>query len=293
MTDRDQITYRVKQLDKLIKELDLRGRKFIETSAFREGTAFYLMTGEMSIRFANEYEYFALTKSTKTLISIRKLLKDNANEDAIILSRTIFENYLACRYYGDVVGTIEDYNHPIHKEMISNPIGLALAQFNISEGGVLKNREGEDVGTLSNPSKFPRGKDKKYYHNLYSFMCEIAHSNYSTVKYYLDRNNQFTVSRENFPVFSRFIIAFVFTRLFERVVTVDGEDFYNQYFEKKCYELVEKSNAILEEIASEMIEILSSRNDSKELEHYYKRRISLIKDMKKALKEEIGSIEKT
>jgi len=54
-----------------------------------------LMTGETNSKFTYDHEYFNFTKSTKTLISIRELLKMGHNEDGLILIRTMFESYLS------------------------------------------------------------------------------------------------------------------------------------------------------------------------------------------------------
>lgn len=60
-----------------------------------------LMTGEKNSTFTYDHEYFNFTKSTKTLISIRELLKMGHNEDALILIRSLFESYLSSRYLNE------------------------------------------------------------------------------------------------------------------------------------------------------------------------------------------------
>ena len=57
-----------------------------------------MATGNVDLRYIWDFQYFVFTKSTKTLISIRYLLKQNNTEDTLILLRSMFEGYLASRY---------------------------------------------------------------------------------------------------------------------------------------------------------------------------------------------------
>jgi len=91
----------IKAADKLINKYIFQSDKFIWYACFQYGEAHTRMLGEKSIRYAYDFEYFAFTKSAKTLISIRNLLKLNHNEDVLILLRSVFENYLASRYFSE------------------------------------------------------------------------------------------------------------------------------------------------------------------------------------------------
>lgn len=70
----------------------------------------------------------------------------------------------------------------------------------------------------------------------------------------------------------------VFTKIFESIVTVEGEDFHTSYLEKECYKLVE-------EVTEFIIYFLEyfSKYECKDVNP------ELNKHMKKSLKEELGS----
>lgn len=275
---------RIKEFDKLINSFIHQSRRFINYAAFTYGISDYLITGVKNEKLTYDYEYFAFTKSTKTLISIRELLKENHNEDVLILSRSIFESYLATRYFNE--------NPNKYEELIFNPIGVALAEYNLDSSGNVYDRKGIYKGKQENPSKYKIGTEKKYYYDLYTFMCNFAHCNFGVFNCYIDNVSQYTIKKVNYPILTRFIVLFVFTRLFEHVVTVDGEDFINKYTERKCYDLVKQSNCFLKKVAEEIIQSLTKNDKNNHLKHKSKRMIKMIKNMKKALTEEVGSVKK-
>lgn len=241
------------------------------------------MSGKKTAEFTYDYDYFNFVKSTKMLMSIRELLKLNHNEDIFILIRSMFESYLSARYFSQYDDKIDDF--------IFNPTMIALAHYNISTDGILVNRDKEEVGKLINPSGFKIGKDKKYYNDFYAFLCMFAHANYGISNCYTDGSGGYDLSRENYPIITRLFALFVFTKLFEHVVTVEGEDFIDRRTEKICYDLVKKSIVLQEEIFDDAIESYSKVND----EFYQfrnKRMKTMLKNMKKSLKEELGSIKK-
>lgn len=101
----------------------------------------------------------------------------------------------------------------------------------------------------------------------------------------------FTVEKENYPILVRFFTLFVFTKIFEHIVTVEGEDFLNKRTEKECYKLVEKSIKFQYELISVFISAYKS-NDDTQVKHYNKRMRKMLKAMRKSLKEELGSVNK-
>ena len=64
------------------------------------------------------------------------------------------------------------------------------------------------------------GKDKKYFYDLYDFLCNFAHCNFSTLFYYIDKDDRFTCDNEVNAFLVRVIVLFIFTKLFETIVTV-------------------------------------------------------------------------
>ena len=88
---------KVAECDDFIRRYILRGRRFVSSSCFPYGAISMLQMKEKSLASIDDFQYFAFTKSVKTLISIRKLLSLGNNEDAYILARSSFEAYLASR----------------------------------------------------------------------------------------------------------------------------------------------------------------------------------------------------
>lgn len=274
----------MKKLDKLINKFIFRSRDFVDYAAHLYGYNEMLMTGETNSKFTYDHEYFNFTKSTKTLISIRELLKMGHNEDALILIRTMFENYLSSRYLNENEGFID--------QLITFPLNLFFANYNIREDGEIFNRDGEKVGELMNPCGFKTGKDKQYYYTFYGFLSPFAHSNFGVVNYYLDEHFRFTVEKVNYPILVRFFTLFVFTKIFEHIVTVEGEDFLNKRTEKECYKLVEESIKFQDGLIPVLISSFQSKSDDTQYKHYNKRMREMLKAMRKSLKEELGSVKK-
>lgn len=276
---------KIKKANKLINKLIFEARDFIWYAAFQYGTLDYFIAGEKNGKFTYDFEYFTFTKSTKTLLSIRTLLKENRNEDVLILLRSIFENYLACRYFNE--------NDELIDNFIFIPIGLANRLYFFDSEGIIKDREKNEVdGKLVEPKEFKLGKDKDYYYDFYEYLCRYSHCNYGIINDYLDDNHRYTTERNNNPLLTRLFVIFVFTRLFEHVVTVEGEDFLNERTEKKCYKLVKESILFQNEVFAELIETQSKPIENENLRYKQKWMREMLKKMRKALFEEVGSVRK-
>lgn len=76
--------------------------------------------------------------------------------------------------------------------------------------------------------------------------------------------------------------------MFETIVTVEGEDFYNLREEKECYKLVRESTNFLYNKLEEL-SIYESEKANVELNGHMRK---MFKNMKKSLTEEIGSVSK-
>ena len=85
----------IRECDKYINQYILRARKFMEYGCFKYGKYSYAISKSPDASFIDDFQYFVLTKSTKSLESIRKLLDMGHTEDVFILARTMFEGYLA------------------------------------------------------------------------------------------------------------------------------------------------------------------------------------------------------
>ncbi|WCT53836.1 DUF5677 domain-containing protein [Paenibacillus kyungheensis] len=273
----------IKKLDKIINKFVFESRKFVEYSSFPYGLLNDIKFQKKTIQLVYDFEYFVFTKSLKTLISIKNLLKEDLNEDVFILVRSIFENYLSCRYLHENDDKIDQF--------IEHPLRISLAHYNVQQDGSIVNRDKEIIGKQENPSKFKLGADKNYFYNFYDLLSTYAHCNFGIVGNYLDENFNYTVTKVNDSLLVRMIVVFVFSKLFELIVTVDGEDFKDVRTEKNSYQLVKDAIQLLESALDELKDYYnSSKNETNK--YINKRMKELMKDMKKSLKEELGSVPK-
>ncbi|MGI8349628.1 DUF5677 domain-containing protein [Niallia circulans] len=270
------------KIDKLMKKFLHRSRGFAEWGAFPYGMADLLIHGKKTKKLTYDHEYFSILKSTKTLESIRSLLKLGNNEDVFILVRSIFENYLSCRYLNE--------NEDKLDEFLTNPLNVFYGNFIVQQDGKVVNRDKEVVGEQLNPTVFKAGKDKGYYYYFYGFLSTFSHSNFGISQCYMDDNLLFTLKKINYPLLSRVFTLFVFTKIFEHVVTVEGEDFLNSKVEKACYELVKESLELQYEVFPYLVE--QYNGEEKGTVYQHKKMREMFKDMKKSLLEELGSIKK-
>lgn len=276
-----------KKLDKLINKFILHSKRFVDWSAFSYGTADLLRHPEPNNKFTYDHEYFNFTKSTKSLISIRALLKLKNNEDVLILVRSIFENYLSTRYLNKNEENFEEFTIVLLKVFTREYIYD-------SKNNIIKDRNGNIIANgILNPSKFTLGKDRSYYYEFYDFLSKVGHSNFGIINFYRNQNLTFTVEKNNFPVLTRFFVIFVFTKLFEHVVTVEGEDFYDFNEEKKCYDLVIESLRYQDQLIVELIKKFEEETEINPHKKFFNKKIKeMLKGMKKSLKEELGSVNK-
>lgn len=281
----------IKKMDSLINRFIFEGRKFVDVSAHPYGLMDLIKHDVKSSKLVYDFEYFTLTKSTKTLISIKNLSKLDQNEDVLMLARSIFENYLSCRYLQENEDKLDSF--------IANPLGLALSHYNLQtneETGkkeiIDRDKEPRVLGILENPSTFKMGDDKKYFYYFYDFLCTFTHCNFGVLECYTEDNGMYTLNKVNYAELSRLIAIFSFSKMFESVVTVEGEEFYDKRHEKICYMLVKESLELQEQV----FDVLIARYQSHEGEFYKhrnKRMRTMLKAMKKSLKEELGSVKKS
>lgn len=274
----EQLCYKC---DKLINKYIYYGKGFIETSCFQYGRFNAYISGELDAHFISDFQYFVFTKAIKTLISIRNLLKLGNCEDVLILLRSSFEGYIASRFID------ENYDSKLINDFIVMPRLIAHRKVIYQDGKAI-DRYTKDIIEFCqrNPSNMKLGKDKNYFYSLYEYFCDYAHCNFSILACYIDEHERFTATKMTNSLLVRILIVFVYTKLFESIVTVEGEDFYDKRTEKTLYKLVEASTLFLYEIL-DYFSKYSSEDVNEELNSHMKR---MFKDMRKSLKEEIGSV---
>lgn len=236
------------ECNRLLNRLIYKARDFCKISCVPDGLMEILMmysrTGTVleESKYSNalsyDYDYFAFAKSTKTLLAIRQLLnsKDYTfSEDCFMLIRSIFENHILSRYVRENI----DYKERI-KEVVDSfilaPLGISFDYY-ISRGrlGVFS-KDNEKIADNVNPRSVILGKEKDYYDALYPFLCQYTHCSYGAIPCYL-YSGGFTFYGHNFILLSYLLAIFVFTKIYEGVVTVNGEDLVNKTKMKSYYNL--------------------------------------------------------
>lgn len=271
------------ECDKLINRYILRGKKFVDYACFQYGKCSFIVSKEPDAGFVDDFQYFVFTKSTKSLESIRTLLRIGHSEDVFILARTMFEGYLASRYIN------EKYEESFLNDFIFIPQLIAQRKAIYNEGEVKLRGTNEILEFLQrNPSQMKLGNDRKYFYELYDFLCDFAHCNFSILYYYIDKNGFFTCENVVNEFLVRIVVLFVYTKTFESIVTVEGEDFLNYREEKECYKLVKDATKFLDQ-QLDYFSKYDCKNVGPELNKHMKK---MFKEMKKSLKEEIGSVKK-
>lgn len=306
-----------KRLFKLLKRMALLSRKFCDCYCIPDGLSNiltiksmgYELTKEMlySNELSYDYDYYTFAKSTKTLNAIIYLLKDkeyNYNEDVLILLRSIFENHILSRFFRE---NIDDCNFKererLIKDFIKNPIGLEYDFYN-KEGIKIKNNKGEVIGQVHNPGKYKMKGDAIYYPSFYSYLCNYSHCSFGTIESYFD-GAAFYYNKNRNRLENMLFTLFVFTKLLEGIVTVDGENFSSFEEEKKYYDLVYDSLELQKEVFDFLLQkyktssitrdkiVIQYYMDENELNVSNKLMVYMLTHMKKSLDDkEIGSIKK-
>lgn len=132
---------------KVINSLILYSKRFCENLATPDGLTEYLQClirgkAEKASKstYIYEFDYFVMTKSTKTLMAIRRLLNNNKlpmNEDIFILVRSLLENYII--FYS------QNYSYKIMKQSAGR-IDRLNTPFKDLYYYHLKSRSGIDLG---------------------------------------------------------------------------------------------------------------------------------------------------
>jgi len=264
-------------LDELIVDFIERGEIFTQSSCYLPGL-YDAIKGNGTKRVVYDHEYFGFVKSTKSFKAANLLIQEGMNEDAYIIIRSIFENYLSIRYLN---------TNPIEVEkIVINKIKEDIGIHKPGKGGWYDENNNK-IADFLKISSLQLGNDTSYYNNFYSFLSKFAHSNFSILDYYLDDYKSFSIYIQNDMLMVRLYLVFVYTKIFENVVTVELEDFASDEEERRCYEIVKRSLKLQNKIYKVLIGEIDE--PSSQSEHDFKK---MFINMKKSLKEELGSISK-
>lgn len=247
----------------LLKRYLLKSRRFCDKYCHPDGlTDILISLAEFdgisndilySNKLSDDFDYFIFTKCTKTLHAIRTLLKDKKyyfNEDVMILIRSIFEGHLASRYFRENIDNDQKRELMIN-EFIKSPIGL-ITNYYFQKSNIVKDKKGNKVAEVKGPSKFKKGEDENYYSDFYPFLCKFTHNSFGMLKYYFD-GAFFLYEQNNYYLETLLFAVFSFSKLFEGITTVWGENFDSQEEEQSYYDLAYDSIELQEEIFNYLI----------------------------------------
>lgn len=244
MAEREGVTEQLKEENQMLwaqkmNNIRARAEEIVEYACFRYGYYNAQISGKIGNGFVDDFQYFVFTKSIKSLGSIRELLRLGHVEDVFIILRTSFEGYIASRYID------EEYNTDILNDFIFIPQLIAARKIIYQNGKAVERGTQEIIEYIQrNPSDMKLGRDKRYFYDFYAFLCNYAHCNFSIINEFID-DGQFSCDKSDNIYMAKVMTLFVYIKLFESIVTVEGEDFLNSREEKECYKLVRESTKFI------------------------------------------------
>ena len=248
---------------KLLNRFISISRFFCKTSCNLDGLAQILIgkisgdeskEAKLEIRNSYDYDYFAFAKSVKTLLSIRTLLNSQPAlvEDSFSLIRTILENHIYSRYVRENIDNVGEIEKVI-KNTIMAPTGAAFDIYTYEKNTFI-DENGEKIGLNPLPRNIVGRWDDVYFSALYSFLCQFSHCNFAVLPYYLyDDKPLFFIDKENHVLLSYTLTIFSFTKVYEGIVTINGEDLFDGVKMKEYYDLNYDSLELQQELFNYMI----------------------------------------
>lgn len=217
----------------------------------------------LDIRLSYDYDYFVFAKSTKTLIAIRHLLSCSdycLTEDCYTLIRSIFENHIVSRHLRDNID-IEEKKETIIKDYIVAPLGLSFDSYYRDKGKTIKDKNNDKVGNERTPRSATDSSELAYYDLLYPFLCQYTHCNFSIAPEYLGEGGFSINTKKDDRLMVYALTIFAYSKVYEGIVTVEGEDFFDDKHKKRCYNLAYDSI----ELQMKVLDYLIEYYDKKEL----------------------------
>ena len=254
-----------KECKKLINRFLLLSKKFCHIACVPDGLydilSLFSQIGvvedefKYSPKLSYDFDYFAFVKSTKSLFAIRHLLNSKEyvfSEDCFMIIRSIFENHILSRYIRDNIDD-ENRSKEIVDSFILAPLGVSF-DFYISRGwsGVFSKGNAK-VGDNKNIKSVIMGSEIDYYNYFYPFLCQYTHCSYGAISCYFG-TYEFTLECDKFSLLTHLLAIFVFTKIYEGVVTVNGEDLEDNRLMKSFYNLAYDSLELQIKIFEYLIE---------------------------------------
>lgn len=138
---------------------------------------------------ANDFLYFCVTRSCKTLMAVKTLILRGLPEDALILTRSLYENYVNIVY---VLNNPEDIDHVARRKL-----GVSIGHYRfaqtpkgkIDRRTVVDPESGEHLPFGLSLEKLAGGsrhiEDHDVHGLLYSYLSEYTHPNLVALGSYL------------------------------------------------------------------------------------------------------------
>lgn len=200
-----------------------------------------------------DYIYFCFTKFTKTMIAIETLLKNELNEDALILVRS---NYECLVHAKSIVKTAELIDH-----FTSYKLGLIdqkrFQYAKTKKGG--KNRRkildvndpSREIKYISNISEIASAAEETIsYKHIYSYLCDLTHCNIVTSGYYREMC-EYSYELANKRALWNVLKWSIYFNL----------KFYKALIEANIFNINKIENAVLRVLSSDQIKLIGFFDD--------------------------------
>lgn len=178
----------------------------------------------------NDFFYYCLTKSTKTLVGINALIEKGLGEDAQILIRSAYENYLAISFLLANLNRLDDlvekkigvndgyFKHPLNtkgkkdRRKIIDPRSGEVLQFDVS------------IAEMASSGRHP--EDREMHWPFYGYLSEHCHPHMMASGNYRDdteirysyKNNSQSIQAKIYATYV-FLLLLAETKYFEKLKT--------------------------------------------------------------------------
>jgi len=173
-----------------LRSAELALRAIVDRYAFAKAIA---TNNYNDANVANDFFYYCFTKSTKTLIAINVLIEERLGEDAQILIRAAYENYLAISFLVSNPDRLDDLvakKVGAHTGYLQHPL---TSRGRIDYRKVIDPDSGEKLPFgLSVAEMVSLGKyseDREVHWPLYGFLSEHCHPHMMASGNYRDKTN--------------------------------------------------------------------------------------------------------
>lgn len=138
----------------------------------------------------HDYLFLSLTKATKTFGSCHILLENLRGEDALILTRSIYECYLSVSFL---------FAHPEEiYSLVNGKVGLHIGEYKKKKNKIVNSESQEEIGSIISVGHMARNtrwtEDVEIHKFIYPYLCSFSHMDILTISQYLDGSNFTTTS---------------------------------------------------------------------------------------------------